>query len=216
MHQSTVASINHCINQPLHQSTTLQQSTHCNNQPLHCINHRIDRVIAENLDWVEFLVVVFLYKTNPNPQKKNYLLWEKVAQMPLFNLIFLGLGWPWVGEFVGFITTFIRFPTQQNSVNRKHPIRPMPMGTRCCKVFLPNFSKNIWLNIRSYRRYGKNGEKKNFSSTLFVYAAARGGTCTFTLKIASTLIKTAHVAIDLRSRQRVNPRPTRFVSGNAN
>ena len=27
-------------------------------------------------------------------------------------LIFLGLGWPWVGEFVGFIVMFICFPTQ--------------------------------------------------------------------------------------------------------
>ena len=34
-----------------------------------------------------------------------------------FNLIFLGLGWPWVGEFDGFITiTSICFPTQQNLV----------------------------------------------------------------------------------------------------
>ena len=37
--------------------------------------------------------------------------------MPLFNLIFLGLGWPWVGEFVGFVI-FTCFPTQQNLVNR--------------------------------------------------------------------------------------------------
>ena len=38
-----------------------------------------------------------------------------------FNLIFPGLGWPWVGEFVGFIVIFICFPTQQNLVYRKHP-----------------------------------------------------------------------------------------------
>ena len=43
--------------------------------------------------------------------------------MPLFGLIFLGLGWPWVGEFVGFIMIFI-FVSQPNKnvVNRKHPI----------------------------------------------------------------------------------------------
>ena len=40
-----------------------------------------------------------------------------------FNLVSLGLGWPWVGEFVGFIIIFIHFPTQQNSVNRIHSIR---------------------------------------------------------------------------------------------
>ena len=42
--------------------------------------------------------------------------------MPLFNLIFLGLGWLSVGEIVGFIMRFACFPTQQNLVNRKHPI----------------------------------------------------------------------------------------------
>ena len=52
---------------------------------------------------------------------KNYLLWDKMAQMPLFYLIFLGLSWPWAGEFDGFIIMFTCFPTQQNSVYRKHP-----------------------------------------------------------------------------------------------
>ena len=28
-----------------------------------------------------------------------------VPILPLFNLVFLGLGWPWAGEFVGFIVT---------------------------------------------------------------------------------------------------------------
>ena len=40
--------------------------------------------------------------------------------MPLLTYFFLGLGWPWVGEFVGFIIMFM-FPTQQNLVNGKHP-----------------------------------------------------------------------------------------------
>ena len=39
-----------------------------------------------------------------------------------FNPFFLGLGWPWVREFVGFIIMFTCFPAQQDSVNRKHPI----------------------------------------------------------------------------------------------
>ena len=42
--------------------------------------------------------------------------------MPLFNLIFLALRWPWVREFVGFIRMHICFPTQQKKVIRKHPI----------------------------------------------------------------------------------------------
>ena len=46
-----------------------------------------------------------------------------MAPNATFHLIFLGLGWPWVGEFVGFILVviFTCFPTQHNLVNRKHP-----------------------------------------------------------------------------------------------
>ena len=36
--------------------------------------------------------------------------------MPLLTYFFLALGWPWVGEFDGFITIFTCFPTQQNLV----------------------------------------------------------------------------------------------------
>ena len=39
-----------------------------------------------------------------------------------FKLIFLGLGWPWVGGFVGFIIIFICLATQHSLVYRKHPI----------------------------------------------------------------------------------------------
>ena len=41
-----------------------------------------------------------------------------------FNLIFLGLGWPWVGALVGFMvipTSKYMSPTRHNLVNRKHP-----------------------------------------------------------------------------------------------
>ena len=41
--------------------------------------------------------------------------------MPLLTYFFLELGWPWVGEFVGFIIMCIFFPTQQNLVDREHP-----------------------------------------------------------------------------------------------
>ena len=46
---------------------------------------------------------------------------EKSGPNATFNLTFLGLGWPWVGEFDGFITLFTCFPTQQNLAYRKHP-----------------------------------------------------------------------------------------------
>ena len=55
------------------------------------------------------------------PTKKRFL-WEKVTQMPLLTYYFLRLGWPWVGEFVGFMIIVTCFPTQQNLVYRKHPI----------------------------------------------------------------------------------------------
>ena len=43
-----------------------------------------------------------------------------MASIATFNLIFLGLVWPWVGEFVGFMIIFTCFPSPQNSVNCKH------------------------------------------------------------------------------------------------
>ena len=65
------------------------------------------------LGLVGFLVVYFLKKINPNPRKKK-LLSEKVAQILFSAYFFLGsVGFGLVGEFVGFITIFICFPTQQ-------------------------------------------------------------------------------------------------------
>ena len=70
---------------------------------------------------VRFLVVCFLRKTNPDPRKIK-LLWEKRGPNATFNLVFLGLGWPWVGEIRRFgKIIFPCFPTQQNLVNRKYP-----------------------------------------------------------------------------------------------
>ena len=53
-----------------------------------------------------------------------------MSQRPLFNLVFIGLGWPWVGEFVGFIIIFTCFPTQHNSEYRKHPTLPATKDAR--------------------------------------------------------------------------------------
>ena len=72
-----------------------------------------NRVFADDFGWVGFLVVCLLYKTNPNPRKKIFAVGKSGPRASL-NLIFLGLGWPWVGEFVGFIIIFISFPTQRN------------------------------------------------------------------------------------------------------
>ena len=39
--------------------------------------------------------------------EKIFAVGKKWPKMPLFNPFFLGLGWPWVGEFVGFIVAFL-------------------------------------------------------------------------------------------------------------
>ena len=63
----------------------------------------INRVFADKFfGQVGFLVVCFLDKINPQYAIK-YLPWGKCGPNATFlNLFFLGLGWPWVGEFVGF------------------------------------------------------------------------------------------------------------------
>ena len=88
----------------------------------------------------------------------------------------------------------------------------MLMETHCCKVFFPNYSKEK----KRTAAVGKTARKNMFVFLmLFVHAAERGGTCAFKLNIVNTLIKTAHATIGLRSRHRINPRLTRFVSGKA-
>ena len=61
-----------------------------------------------------FLWSVSYTKPMPTHKKlfavgKSVRCGKEVAQMPRFNLFFLGLGWPWVGEFVGFIIIFTRY-----------------------------------------------------------------------------------------------------------
>ena len=77
------------------------------------------RVFAESLVGLGFMWSVFYIKPMPT-HEKIFLLWKKKSgPIATFNQIFLGFGWPWVGEFVGFIITFTCFPTQQNLVYRK-------------------------------------------------------------------------------------------------
>ena len=46
----------------------------------------------------------------PTHEKKNAV--GKSGPIATFSLIFLGLGWPWVGGFVGLIIIFMCFPIQ--------------------------------------------------------------------------------------------------------
>ena len=77
--------------------------------------------VGGEFGWVRTLVVCFLHKANPNQPTKTYLLFEKSGPIATFNLILLGLGWPWVGEFDGFIIIVVCFPTRHNLVHCKHP-----------------------------------------------------------------------------------------------
>ena len=65
------------------------------------------RVLAEKLVELGSLQSVSYMKSIPTHEK---LFAEgKSGPNATFNLVFLGLGWPWVGEFDGFI---IMFPTE--------------------------------------------------------------------------------------------------------
>ena len=77
--------------------------------------------VCGEFGWVGCLVVCFLCEIDPNPRKKHFAVGKSGPEWATCNLFFRGLGWPWVGEFVGFVTIY-SFPTQQNLVNRKHPI----------------------------------------------------------------------------------------------
>ena len=61
-------------------------------------------VCAENLVGLGFLWSASYRK--PIPTHEKLFAEGKTASNATFNLIFLGLGWPWVGEFVGFIIIF--------------------------------------------------------------------------------------------------------------
>ena len=66
-------------------------------------------------------------------------------------------------------------------------LRPMTMETPSGKFLLPKYFKIFRLKIRSYRRYGKNGDFF-FALLIFLFhAASRGGTCAFTWKFVKTL-----------------------------
>ena len=90
--------------------------------PTHTSWGRLQIGCLRRICWFRFVVLIvrFLYKTNHKPPKIFAV--GKSGRIATFNLFFLGLGWPWVGEFFGFIiiVTGTCFPTQQSLVNHKH------------------------------------------------------------------------------------------------
>ena len=67
------------------------------------------RAFSENLIGLGFLVVCSYIK----PTHEKIFAVGKSGPDATFDLFFLGLGWPWVGEFVGFTMILIRFPTNR-------------------------------------------------------------------------------------------------------
>ena len=52
------------------------------------------------------------------------------------------MGWPWVGEFIGFIIIFVSFATQQKLVNRKHPLSRLSGSSSVQEP--PSVSEVLW------------------------------------------------------------------------
>ena len=79
-------------------------------------------VFAENLVGLGFLQSVSQIKQIPTHEKVFAV--GKRGLNATFNLIFLGLGWPWVGKFVGFIIILYMFsnPTEFGKYC-KHPTK---------------------------------------------------------------------------------------------
>ena len=73
---------------------------------------RTNRVLRGDFGWVG-LHVCLLHKINPQANEKLFAV-GKNGPNATFDLFFLGLGWPWVVEFVGSTIIFICFPTHQN------------------------------------------------------------------------------------------------------
>ena len=82
------------------------------------------------------------------------------------------------------------------------------------KCSFQTIQKRNRLKIRSYRRYGENG-KKVLRIICSRYRTRRNLRFHIS-KLSTRSSRTAHATIDLRSRHRINPRPTRFASGKAN
>ena len=68
---------------------------------LHIATLLLGRAFAGNLAGLGFLQSVSYIKSIPS-HEQVFAVVGKSGPNANFNLFFLGLGWPWVGEFVGF------------------------------------------------------------------------------------------------------------------
>ena len=96
-------------------------------------------------------------------------------------------------------------------------VRPMTMETRCSKVFFPNYSKKKSAEDKLVPPlWGKRGGGKGFFFKDYLLTLLYAAELSLSRrKMSIRGSKTAHATIGLRSRHRINLRPTRFVSGKA-
>ena len=95
------------------------------------------------------------------PTRKKSFDARKSGPNATFSLIFLWLGWPWVGEFFGFMTILTCFPTQQNFANGKHPnydhcnlcLRPLYLTFTTTSPYIhATIARNIYDHCTSHLR----------------------------------------------------------------
>ena len=110
-----------------------------------------------------------------------------------------------------YITIFaLLFSLPPSRISYPGSHRPMLMETRCCKGFFPNYSKmKLAEDALVPPRWGKRKINVCFKYYLFTRLHAADLVLS-RWKWSTHWSKTAHATIDLRSRHRMNPRPTRF------
>ena len=91
-----------CDDPPIHTGWTRPDSHKPAGKMLYCyiLPVLFTRVFADNLVGLGFSSVSYI---KPILTHEKLFAVGKSGPNATFNLIFLGLGWPWVGEFVGFL-----------------------------------------------------------------------------------------------------------------
>ena len=114
-------------------------------------------MFADNFGWVGFLAVCFLHRITIPTHEKTFAV-VKSGPNATFNLIFIGSGWPWVGELVDFISKCLRklFVTDESLANHTHPNSPICLVHRVYPTILSSkwWSYKYPLQLRPLEKLG--------------------------------------------------------------
>ena len=103
--------------------------------------------VGGEFGWVGLLAVCFHYKINPNPRKICAV--GKSGPNATFNLIFLGLDWPWVfgSSSDSQYHLYVFQPNRQNLVNHKHRTVSVFSEKQNRRTFAPHslVMSTLWL-----------------------------------------------------------------------